>query len=208
MNNDFFSSDTHFGHKNIMVYEPATRPHASPEEMDEWMIERWNSIVPPNGTVWHLGDFSFWYSREKIHEILARLNGRIHLVLGNHDEMIIDNRAEFTGHESQAPWIGKFASIRDYREIRINKQKIVLFHFPIAIWNKCHRGSFHLYGHVHGNYPGMGRGKTMDVGWDTSDLGEEWVPGPISFDQVKATLDQREIVVLDHHDPLSNRDQD
>jgi len=78
----WFISDTHFGHKNILEYEPEARPFSSLEEMHETMIERWNSVVSTNDVVYHLGDFAFGKHNIKI---AARLNGKKRLVLGNHD---------------------------------------------------------------------------------------------------------------------------
>ena len=82
MNEIWFTSDTHFGHKNILIYEKEARPFASTEEMNERIIENWNSVVGRKDTVYHLGDFAF--GRHNI-AIAARLNGDKRLVLGNHD---------------------------------------------------------------------------------------------------------------------------
>ena len=41
---------------------------------------------------------------------------------------------------------------------------IVLCHYPMLSWNRRVHGSFHLYGHVHGRNPGVGR--SHDVGID------------------------------------------
>lgn len=53
------------------------------------MIERWNSVVSSNDTVYHLGDFCFCKRGESYEEVamnyLSKLNGRVILVLGNHD---------------------------------------------------------------------------------------------------------------------------
>jgi calcineurin-like phosphoesterase family protein len=78
----FFTSDTHFGHTNILKY--CDRPFSSTEEMDEEIIRCWNSVVKPDNIVFHLGDFAFgtiaqWETYRN------RLNGHIHLILGNHD---------------------------------------------------------------------------------------------------------------------------
>ncbi len=53
----YFTSDTHFGHKNII--QTCNRPFASVDEMDEAMVARWNQRVGPDDTVFHLGDFCF-----------------------------------------------------------------------------------------------------------------------------------------------------
>jgi len=82
MINTWFTSDHHFGHKNILEYEKEARPFATIEEMHETLIERWNSVVNPNDIVYHLGDFCFG---KKNLIIAKRLNGKKKLVMGNHD---------------------------------------------------------------------------------------------------------------------------
>ena len=39
----FFTSDTHFGHENVIRFDG--RPFASVEEMDAELIRRWNAKV-------------------------------------------------------------------------------------------------------------------------------------------------------------------
>lgn len=78
----WFISDTHFGHKNILEYEKDARPFANIEEMNEAIIDRWNSTISHKDLVYHLGDFCFG----KYNLILAeRLKGRKKLIMGNHD---------------------------------------------------------------------------------------------------------------------------
>lgn len=80
----FFTSDTHFWHKNIIRY--SNRPFDSVEEMNEAIIDNWNSVVGPDDTVFHLGDvalgpWSEWAGT------LSRLNGYKILVVGNHERI-------------------------------------------------------------------------------------------------------------------------
>lgn len=89
MTNTFFISDTHFGHTNSWYKfkshsdpDKPMRPFTSTEEMDETMIKNWNDIVSPKDRVYHLGDFCI---KRKDLKIFERLNGRICLVIGNHD---------------------------------------------------------------------------------------------------------------------------
>lgn len=73
-------SDTHFGHENIIKY--CKRPFANAAEMDERMVENWNSVVKDEDIVYSLGDVYFaqgWKS-------LSKLKGRKRLILGNHDD--------------------------------------------------------------------------------------------------------------------------
>ena len=80
----FITSDHHFFHNNIIKY--TDRPFDNVDEMNERMIEIWNSVVKPGDEVLHLGDL-FFNSRgyDKAKEIISRLNGTIDLLKGNHD---------------------------------------------------------------------------------------------------------------------------
>lgn len=152
----YFTSDSHFWHRNITKLQKDTRAgFETIEGLNEAMIEKWNDTVAEGDTVWHLGDLSFG-SHDKSEAVFKRLNGSINLVRGNHDY-----------------WVGKkdlhkyFQSINDYKELKWEGMRFVLFHFPIYEWNFMHHGAFHLYGHMHGAY--QNRGKSMDVGVDTRD---------------------------------------
>lgn len=83
-------SDTHFNHKNILTFEDKVgkpiRPFQSVEDMNETMLERWNSVVKPGDKVYHLGDV-FFGSKEAFQKFWPRLNGRKRLVVGNHDDV-------------------------------------------------------------------------------------------------------------------------
>lgn len=85
----FFTSDTHFGHANIIKY--CNRPFKDVNDMTEQLIANWNAVVGPNDTVWHLGDFAFegkHMSKRQILDVLGRLNGGKRLVFGNHDKRL------------------------------------------------------------------------------------------------------------------------
>ena len=82
MSNVFFTSDTHFGHDRAFLYEP--RGFNSIEEHDEEVIRRWNEVVKPEDTVWHLGDVMLGDNKHGM-ECLRQLNGTIYIVPGNHD---------------------------------------------------------------------------------------------------------------------------
>lgn len=126
-------SDTHFGHKNVITYD--SRPFKDVAEMDEALIENWNSVVKPGDTIYHLGDFAF-YSEDKVCGILERLNGNKILILGNHDKVMRSEKVR-----------SYFKLIVPYLEVYQDKQLICMFHYPIAEFNKSHHGSFHVHGH-------------------------------------------------------------
>lgn len=81
----FFTSDTHFGHSNIIKF--CNRPFKDAEEMDRVLIENWNNKVPEDGLVFHLGDFG-WGGYQEYKKIRDQLNGKIILIKGNHKYFI------------------------------------------------------------------------------------------------------------------------
>ena len=186
MNNIFFCSDNHYGHKNIILY--ASRPFSDVEEMNETFIENHNKTVKPNDTCYHLGDFSFMQEKET-QAILRRLNGTNHLIYGNHDKMIMKNPNRFIGPNL-------FKSIKHYDLIKVNGQKIVLFHFGCRVWDGSHKNSFMLYGHSHGNLPPFG--KSVDVGVDAKFITPEY--RPVSLDEVAEFMKNQPFEKVDHHD--------
>ena len=135
----FYTSDLHFGHGNVIKYE--SRPFSSVEEMDDVLIERWNKKVKKGDEVYILGDFGF-INGERTNEILKRLNGRKYLVKGNHDYYFLKDK-NFN--------LDSFEWIKDYACIKDDGKILCMFHYPIAVWDRKHYGSIHLYGHVHSN---------------------------------------------------------
>lgn len=132
----FFTGCTHFNHKNIIKL--AKRPFADVEEMNETIIQNWNAVVGPKDDVYHLGDFAW----SDVTAFMARLNGRIHFLLGNHDN-------ETKLRSVVCRWNEHVMSLAEYAEMRHNNQKFVLFHYPIDDWNGRYQGSIHLHCHTH-----------------------------------------------------------
>ena len=174
-NNVFFTSDTHFYHRNILKFTNRTSFCSTIEEHDEELIKRWNSVVSKNDLIYHLGDFSFAKELNYFYDILTRLNGRKFWILGNHDHL--DRFSNVI--------LSEFEWIRDYYVIPQKQfgQHIVLFHYPMREWYQYYRGSWHLYGHVHGEINDFG--KSMDVGIDAH---EEF--RPFSFEEVQKNLEK------------------
>jgi len=85
-------SDTHFRHSNILRFTDSNtgelvRPmFADVDEMDEHMIERWNSVVKQGDIVYHLGDVVMG-DKEWFKKNWPRLNGNKRLIVGNHDDI-------------------------------------------------------------------------------------------------------------------------
>ena len=173
----FYSSDPHYGHRNILKYCP-NRKFSTIDDMNEGLITAWNNKVPPTGTVYLLGDFAFC-SLTKMGEIADRLNGTIHIVRGNHD-------ADFPKD--------KFASISNYKEITVGNRHIILCHYPFLVWNRSHRESYNLHGHCHNTLDYDSTALRMDVGVDAHPKLE-----PFSMDEVDTYMAKKQWKPLDHH---------
>jgi len=145
----FFTSDTHFGHGGTLgLYR---RPFASVAAMNEALVERWNETVGSDDVVWHLGDFAIRQRPAVVAELLARLNGRKHLVAGNNDPPAT---AELDGWESVQPYV----------EITAEGVSLVLCHYPFRSWRGMGKGWLNLHGHSHGRLKPLPR--QFDVGVD------------------------------------------
>lgn len=167
----FFTSDTHFDHQPIIHL--SKRPFESVSEMNETLIANWNAVVSPKDTVWHLGDFSMG-SDQPASVFVNRLNGSIHLIEGNHD------------HKTVRDCAGSFASIDLMKTISLDNQRIILCHYPMREWNKAWRGSWHLFGHVHGRLDSEPFSKSMDVGVDSNHF------RPLAFEKIRAFMQDQE----------------
>ena len=175
---------THFWHTNIIKY--CNRPFVttSSEEHTWKIIDNWNNTVGVNDEVRHLGDFA-WNNGSRI---VPKLNGKIHLVYGNHDVKQLKS------------YEGLFESIEVYHELRdLDKLPIILMHYPMRSWNRAFHGSWSLYGHVHGRIEDLPWQKTMDVGIDAvakllgdGDL-RQCDYRPIAFEEIKEIMDNKPV---------------
>lgn len=201
----WFTSDTHYWHKNITLgvsmwkdKETNCRDFKTTQEMSEHIVNQINKYVGQDDILIHLGDWSFggieniWNFRKRI---ICR---NIHLVYGNHDHHIIQNRllpnVEYYQYWNTIDQIRIsdnlyaeeiFASTQHYLELQIDKILVCCLHYPMEEWNDRFRKSYHTFGHVHGRIPhGGGR---LDVGMDNAFkvLGEY---KPFSWDDIKRTL--------------------
>lgn len=178
MSKIFFTSDHHFGHANIIKF--SNRPFKDVKEMNEEMIRRWNEKISPEDEVYHLGDFGLSKDRDEILNIINRLNGTKYLIQGNHEGAALNHRKSFK-------WI------KDYYELKVKDedckngvQRIILFHYAMRVWRSDFRGTWHLYGHSHGNLPDKKDRLAFDIGVDCHDF------YPLSYDEVKAIMKTKE----------------
>lgn len=167
-------SDLHFGHKNIIHLQH--RPYKSVEEMDQSIIDQWNSQVAKGDFVYVIGDFSF-HNYKQTKAIIDKLNGQIVLIRGNHDE-------RFTTHTFITMGIH---DVYDYLVIKLGGIRVLMSHYPYretwykTVWKKL-TGRFYyrrysqyflkdmgmplIHGHFHNGK--LFKGRRINVAWDVS----------------------------------------
>lgn len=138
LNKLFFTSDNHFYHDSIIKY--CHRPFNDVEEQNNTLIQNWNRVIPKDGVVFVLGDFIHSGNIELIKGILNRLNGEIHLIMGNHCYQNKFDRGI----------IKEMFGNRVYDTVTLtipgDSMGIFMSHYPHLYW---HRGANHIHGHVH-----------------------------------------------------------
>ena len=130
-----FISDTHWRHKNIIKYTSRIDIYKDVDQMGEDMIARWNSVVKPDDIVYHLGDFAFG-SKELVGTLVSRLNGRIRIILGNHDR------------RNKPDWYDGLGFDRVYDQPIIYKDWFILSHEPIKYLTTM-MPYINIHGHTH-----------------------------------------------------------
>ena len=179
-NKVYFTSDTHFNHANIIGF--CSRPFKNVNEMNETLITNWNRIVGADDIVFHLGDFCLGGSAEWTN-VLNRLNGKIYLIVGNHDMKNL-----------RQSYYDRFEEIVMQKHIEIGKQKIYLNHCPFLCYGGAYKDTWQLFGHVHTSKNNTGKDASRlnmlfptqyDVGVDNNNF------TPVSFDQVKAIIQKQ-----------------
>jgi calcineurin-like phosphoesterase family protein len=144
----FFTGDTHFGDPRGIRIDK--RPFVSVTEQDAALVANWNAVVGRDDDVWHLGDFARG-DQALVESLLARLNGRKHLIIGNNDP---------TATLEAEGW----ASVQHYAELRLDTHHLILCHYAFRTWNGMGKKSINLHGHSHGRLKPLPR--QVDVGVD------------------------------------------
>ena len=137
----FFIADLHFGHKDVIAFDK--RPFSSVEEMEAEMIRRWNGRVSEGDHVFVIGDMFGDVNTAHAGEIVRALNGRIHLIRGNHDPKGEVFESFF---EEVVP--SKQIQVR----VRGVKQRVVMRHRLLPIFKGHDEGVVMLYGHTHDSF--------------------------------------------------------
>lgn len=133
---NYYISDLHFGDERIMNL--CERPFDNLKIYEKSIIDKWNAKVREEDTVYLLGDIAandYFY----VIDIIKRLNGKKHLIVGNHDVEML----EFYGMHKV------FDSIKYMCEIKDNGRTVFLCHYPVMDWGDLSKEIYHVYGHIH-----------------------------------------------------------
>ena len=138
---NYYISDLHLSHANVIKFD--SRPYDTTEEMEVDLISRWNKQVSNGDHVYLLGDFIWKAGSDEWLRIIRKLNGNIHLILGNHDP-----RQYSTGVQKA------LAEITSYKELNEKVDgkdyRLILSHYAIlSYYGSCYPQTFHLHGHTH-----------------------------------------------------------
>lgn len=181
----FFTSDLHFGHKNIIKF--CNRPWKTTDEMDEALVENWNSVVGDNDIVFDLGDFAF-ATNGRWKELIQRLNGKHYLILGNHDV------TRWPGDKIME----MFERVEHQMIVKIDNRFVYLNHYPYLCyggsWREASNSVWQLFGHVHSGPDCSGTDSDRlvnifpyqyDVGVDNNNY------IPVSWERVKEVIEHQ-----------------
>lgn len=222
MNNIFFTSDTHYMHRNIAgpkvsQWDKGYRDFNDEKEMSKELVKQINNTVGKDDILYHLGDWSFG-GINNIWEFRKQINCKnIHLILGNHDHHIEHNKRINIPDETvdrfyelglelsdgEPTTIDLFSSIQHVKSVVTGKHKFFLSHYAHRVWDKSHHSIIHLYGHSHNSIDNTW-GKSMDVGVDAAyELFGAY--RPFSLEEIINIMDKREVKILDHHNNETGR---
>lgn len=194
----YFTSDTHFGHENICGkngFEEKRKRFKSAKEMDQYIIDQWNSVVKYNDDVYHLGDFSLYNKKDRIVVLLQQLNGRIHWIAGNHDSNKMSRRVCNALSDQKINGVSKVQFQPVGERLIINGYRLYLTHYGML--TGAREKVFSIHGHIHST-PTMFPNH-INVGIDTVDEEFKNIPfgQPISEEQLIACIKNREQIMID-----------
>lgn len=136
----YLSSDSHFGDANCLKYRH--RPFETVDEMNETIVANWNALVGPDDVVYHLGDFAI--TNEGVEEFAPRLNGEIHLLMGNYELLLDEPLLERSfSSVSEAPF--SLPMIKGNLKDGFGESGLWLCHYPV----QRHPSIYTATGHIH-----------------------------------------------------------
>lgn len=166
----WFSSDHHFGHQNIIKY--CKRPFKDVIEMDEKLISNWNECVSKDDEVYYLGDFCFYKDIDVVKKLLKSLNGKKHLILGNHEDTFKVNS-----------WVSAgFYSVHTSLSLSHLGHQLYLAHTPESKKQLGLSDVIFVHGHAHNNTPAIYEDELREI--IVNVCVENWFYRPIEINEL------------------------
>lgn len=185
---DHATSDWHLSNVNIIRY--SKRPYADPQEMNEALMDNYQSVVGKNDTVLFLGDIAMGQIAESL-PLIGKLNGRKLLIPGNHDRVHPCYFGPSKVHKMER-WVKEYSEYFTILPLTVEDNEWIYCHFPYAGEGGDHddelrypeyrpedNGKTLICGHVHDLW--RTNGHQINVGVDV------WDYTPVSYDQLKET---------------------
>lgn len=132
----YYISDLHIG--DDKTCKKCKRDFIDNEQMKEVISTNWNIKVKDNDHVYILGDIAENFDNETI-LFFKNLKGRKHLIVGNHDEPILEEIRN----------ANLFESIKFIDLISDEGRNVCICHYPLMDWTEFNRGGYLVYGHIH-----------------------------------------------------------
>ena len=219
--NIFFSSDSHYLHKNIAgpkvsSWKSGYRDFDNEIEMSKHLVSVWNQTMKEDDILYFLGDWSFG-GAQNIWNFRKQLKVKtIHFIYGNHDAHIKNNivlpnvisdkpySSNFIDGKNTDPEYPNyveaqrlFTSCDSVLIVKHGQHTFFLSHYSHRVWDGSHKGVIHLYGHSHNSIPDLG--KSMDVGVDSARhlLGEY---RPFRIEEIIQIMNNKVFVKIDNHE--------
>lgn len=186
----FFSSDWHLSHANVIKYDK--RPFKDTYQMNTAIIANF-SHLKEDDHLFFLGDLCFDKDPVKAFELIKNLKCKLYWIIGNHDTHLLKCKELCDLFEWILPQAEIYVVEPAGEGQKAEKQKVVLNHYSMEVWNKSHRGSYHLFGHSHGSLPDNPNRLSFDVGCNV------WDYKPVSYAKVKKVMATKTWVPIDHH---------
>lgn len=188
---DYFSSDFHLGHANILKFDK--RKFSSIDEHDQHLIKMCMTTLKRNDNFYYLGDWALCQpgKAEGYLATLASSGANLFFIKGNHDKK--DNIRLF---QRYGTYLGEKKTVKIEWDGEV--YPIVLDHFANRVWDRSHHGVYHLYGHSHDGLEKEPWGRSMDAGIMTA-LRIKGEYSLFTFEDIHNILSKRPVKVIDHH---------
>lgn len=147
----WFTADHHFMHGNIIKL--CKRPYQNLREMEQDLVQKWNSKIGEDDLVFYLGDFSMNTLAHKI--FFPQLNfGKLVFIIGNHDRKnkLIKNLEELS--------ISHKVEFHNRLIVKYKNESLYLTHKPVDANDSMPT----ICGHVHEKWKLMNSGETVNEG--------------------------------------------